>query len=118
MRKGETVRLEFDGWPAIVFSGWPNASFGTFGGVVFAVETNISSNGLYRVLVAPDPNDEEWPTLLRPGAGTNGFALLEEVPLWYEIWRQLNGFPPNFYSGDSDKSSGSGGKDGDSSKKK
>ncbi|MEM9984451.1 MAG: HlyD family efflux transporter periplasmic adaptor subunit [Bacteroidota bacterium] len=117
MRKGEKVRLEFDGWPAIVFSGWPNTSFGTFGGIVFAVETNISSNGLYRVLIAPDPDDEVWPDLLRPGAGTNGFALLDEVPLWYEIWRQLNGFPPNFYIEDSGKSSSAGGKDGDSSKK-
>lgn len=97
IRRGEKVRLEFDGWPAIVFSGWPNASFGTFGGVVYAVETNISSSGKYRVLIAPDPEDEPWPELLRPGAGTNGFALLEDVPLWYELWRQLNGFPPNFY---------------------
>lgn len=97
IRKGEEVRLEFDGWPAIVFSGWPNASFGTFGGIVFAVETNISSNGKYRVLIAFDPEDEPWPELLRPGAGVNGFALLDDVPLWYELWRQLNGFPPNFY---------------------
>ena len=97
IRRGEKVRLEFDGWPAIVFSGWPNASFGTFGGVVYAVETNISPSGKYRVLIAPDPAEEPWPELLRPGAGTNGFALLEDVPLWYELWRQLNGFPPNFY---------------------
>lgn len=97
IRRGEKVRLEFDGWPAIVFSGWPNASFGTFGGIVYAVETNISPNGKYRVLIEPDPNDEPWPELLRPGAGTNGFALLNDVPLWYELWRQLNGFPPNFY---------------------
>ncbi len=100
IRKGEQVRLEFDGWPSIVFSGWPNASFGTFGGIVYAVETNISNNGLYRVLISPDPQDEDWPELLRPGAGTNGFALLDDVPLWFEIWRQLNGFPPNFYQGD------------------
>jgi hypothetical protein len=22
---------------------------------------------------------------------------LGDVPLWYEIWRKLNGFPPDFY---------------------
>jgi multidrug resistance efflux pump len=97
IRRGEHVRLEFDGWPSIVFSGWPNATFGTFGGLVYAVGTNISPNGKYRVLIAPDPDDEPWPELLRPGAGTNGFALLNDVPIWYELWRQLNGFPPNFY---------------------
>ncbi len=99
IRRGEKVRLEFDGWPAIVFSGWPYASLGTFGGVVYAVETNISNNGLYRVLIAPDPNDEPWPDLLRPGAGVNSFALLNDVPVWYEMWRQSNGFPPDFYKG-------------------
>jgi multidrug resistance efflux pump len=99
IRKGEKVRVEFDGWPAIVFSGWPNASFGTFGGVVYAVENNISDNGAYRMLIQPDPADEAWPVQLRPGAGVNGFALLDDVPLWYELWRQLNGFPPNYYTG-------------------
>jgi multidrug efflux pump subunit AcrA (membrane-fusion protein) len=103
IRKGENVRLQFDGWPAIVFSGWPNASFGTFGGKVFAVESNISGNGLYRLLIEPDPDDEPWPTPLRPGSGVEGFSLLEDVPLWYELWRQLNGFPPNFYEGDVNK---------------
>lgn len=97
IRKGEKVRLQFDGWPAIVFSGWPNASFGTFGGKVFAVESNISNNGLYRLLIQPDPDDADWPDPLRPGSGVQGFALLNDVPLWYELWRQLNGFPPNFY---------------------
>ncbi len=99
IRKGEHVRLEFDGWPTIVFSGWPNTSFGTFGGIVFAVENDISMNGKYRILIAPDPNDEPWPDLLRVGSGVRGFALLEDVPLWYELWRQLNGFPPNYYTG-------------------
>jgi hypothetical protein len=23
--------------------------------------------------------------------------LLNDVPVWYEIWRQLNGFPPEYY---------------------
>lgn len=99
VRKGEHVRLEFDGWPTIVFSGWPNTSFGTFGGRVFAVENDISKNGKYRVLIESDPDSEPWPELIRVGSGVRGFALLDDVPLWYELWRQLNGFPPNFYTG-------------------
>ncbi|MDX1907298.1 MAG: HlyD family efflux transporter periplasmic adaptor subunit [Bacteroidia bacterium] len=101
VRRGEKVRLAFDGWPAIVFSGWPNTSFGTFGGLIYAVENNISDNGLYRILIQPDPADEPWPNLLRIGSGANGFALLNDVPLWYEVWRQLNGFPPNYYDPES-----------------
>ncbi len=104
LKKGEMVRLEFDGWPALVFSGWPNASFGTFGGRVFAVENSISVNGYYRVLVEPDQKDEPWPPLLRVGSGVRAFALLNDVPLWYELWRQLNGFPPDFYTGKSSTS--------------
>ena len=92
---GRKVRLQFDGWPALVFSGWPGTSFGTFGGVV-AVIDNIDSEGQYRVLVTPDPEDEAWPDPLRVGSGVYGWALLDDVPIWYELWRQLNGFPPNF----------------------
>lgn len=94
---GEKVRIQFDGWPAIVFSGWPNISYGTYGGKVVAVETFISENGKYRVLLAPDPDDEPWPTQIRVGSGANTFALLDDVPIWFELWRQVNGFPPNYY---------------------
>ncbi len=94
---GEKFRIQFDGWPAIVFSGWPNLSYGTYGGQVVAVETFISDNGKYRVLLAPDPSDHPWPKDLRVGSGANTLALLEDVPIWFELWRQLNGFPPNYY---------------------
>lgn len=97
MHKGEKVRIIFDGWPAIVFQGWPNMSYGTYGGVIVAVETYISPNGKYRILVAPDPEDNPWPELVRAGSGVETLALLENVPIWYEIWRHINGFPPNFY---------------------
>ncbi len=97
MHLGEKVRIQFDGWPAIVFSGWPNVSYGTYGGVVVAIETFISDNGKYRILLAPDPDDHEWPAELRAGSGADTIALLEDVPIWYELWRQLNGFPPNYY---------------------
>lgn len=91
------VRIQFDGWPAIVFSGWPNVSYGTYGGKVVAIENFISDNGKYRVLIAPDPAAEEWPNDVRVGSGAFTMALLEDVPIWFELWRKLNGFPPNYY---------------------
>ncbi|MEO0572049.1 MAG: HlyD family efflux transporter periplasmic adaptor subunit [Bacteroidota bacterium] len=97
MHIGEKVRVRFDGWPAIVFSGWPNVSYGTYGGVVVAIETFISDNGKYRILLAQDPEDHNWPEVLRAGAGADTIALLDDVPIWFELWRQLNGFPPNYY---------------------
>lgn len=94
---GEKVRVQFDGWPAIVFSGWPNVSYGTYGGVVVAIENFISENGKYRVLLAPDKEDNNWPEAIRVGSGAKTMALLDDVPVWFELWRQLNGFPPNYY---------------------
>jgi len=94
---GEKIRIQFDGWPAIIFSGWPNVSYGTYGGTIVAIETFISENGKYRVLVAPDPKENEWPEAIRVGSGADTMALLEDVPIWFELWRKLNSFPPNYY---------------------
>ncbi|WP_417887759.1 HlyD family secretion protein [Zunongwangia sp.] len=95
---GDHVQVQFDGWPAIVFSGWPNATYGTYGGKIVAIENFISPNGKYRILLAPDIKDNhEWPEALRVGSGARTIALLDDVPIWYELWRKLNGFPPNFY---------------------
>lgn len=94
---GEKVRVQFDGWPAIVFSGWPNVSYGTYGAKVVAIENFISDNGRFRVLLAPDEEDHAWPKDIRAGSGAFTMALLEDVPIWFELWRQLNGFPPNYY---------------------
>lgn len=96
--KGQKVRFIFDGWPSIVFSGWPNTSYGTFGGKVAAIDNFINPNGKYRILVAPDEDDEAWPTAIRVGGGAIGFALMSDVPIWYELWRQINGFPPDLYT--------------------
>ncbi|WP_103071800.1 HlyD family secretion protein [Aquimarina sediminis] len=98
MHIGEDVRIEFDGWPAIFFSGWPNASFGTYPGKVVAIETFISDNGKFRILIAPKEGENVWPKNVRVGSGAHTIALLEDVPIWYEMWRQLNGFPPNYYT--------------------
>ena len=97
---GEEVQIQFDGWPAIIFSGWPNLSYGTYGAKVVAVENYISPNGKYRVLLAPDPDDNPWPEQIGIGSGAQTIALLENVPIWYELWRNLNGFPPNYYAPD------------------
>ncbi len=94
---GEKVRVQFDGWPAIVFSGWPNVSYGTYGAKVVAIENFISDNGKFRILLAPDNKDHTWPTAIRVGSGAQTIALLEDVPIWFELWRQLNSFPPNYY---------------------
>lgn len=96
LQKNQEVRLVFDGWPSIVFSGWPGASVGTFSAEVYSIDRNISSNGKYRVLVT-QLEDQKWPKLLQIGSGVHGYALLSDVPIWYELWRQLNGFPANFY---------------------
>lgn len=115
IKQGEKVRIWFDGWPTIVFSGWPGVSYGTFGGIIVAKENFISDNGKYRVLIAPDPNERSWPEQLSIGAGAQTIALLEDVPIWFELWRTLNGFPPNFYQ---PESKGSGDKDSGKEKKK
>lgn len=99
---GEKVRVEFDGWPAIIFSGWPNASLGTYGAKVVAMDRYISENNMYRILLAPDPEDRPWPEQIRVGSGARTIALLSDVPIWFELWRQLNGFPPNYYAPETD----------------
>ncbi|NBX38117.1 MAG: biotin/lipoyl-binding protein [Flavobacteriia bacterium] len=101
LQKGQKVRMQFDGWPAIVFSGWPNNSYGTFGGTVFAIDNFTSENGMFRILIAPDKKDHPWPKALRVGGGVNAMILLNNVPIGYEIWRNINGFPPDFYQKDS-----------------
>lgn len=95
--KGQKVRFIFDGIPAIVFSGWPNTSYGTFGGKVNTIETNVSKNGKFRVLVIEDTLEKKWPQNLRMGNGAQGIALLKDVPIYYELWRHINGFPPEYY---------------------
>jgi len=97
LNKGQRVTLIFDGFPAMVFSGWPAASYGIFVGEVAAVETNLSENGKFRVLVTQNSTERHWPSELKIGTGVQGFALLKNVSIWYELWRQINGFPPEYY---------------------
>ena len=101
---GQNVRFIFDGFPAIIFAGgWPDQSFGTFPGKIRAVESNIDDKGMFRVIVVEDPKDKKWPKQIKMGAGAQGIALLNDVPLWYEIWRNINGFPADFYTVEKDE---------------
>jgi multidrug resistance efflux pump len=92
---GDEVRLQFEGWPAIQFAGWPSVAVGTFGGQVAAIDATDDGTGKFRVLVKPESKDA-WPAerYLRQGVRANGWVMLNQVSLGYEIWRQLNGFPP------------------------
>lgn len=117
IREGRHVRLQFEGWPAVQFAGWPSVAVGTFGGTVISVDATDDGRGNFRILIKPDdPSDYEipddlsplerlltaktpyqhWPDqrFLRQGVRVNGWVLLDVVPLWFEVWRQLNGFPP------------------------
>ena len=93
---GRHVRLQFEGWPAVQFAGWPSVAVGTFGGEVISVDATDNGKGKFRVLIKPDKTDVSWPgqQYLRQGVRANGWVLLKRVPLWFEIWRQMNGFPP------------------------
>ncbi len=98
---GRTARLQFEGWPAVQMAGWPSVAVGTFGGLVTLVDAQASTDGRVRVLIVPDPSDEPWPDgrFLRQGVRATGWVQLETVSAGYEIWRQLNAFPPSLRNG-------------------
>jgi len=95
---GRKVRLQFEGWPAVQFSGWPSVAVGTFAGEVAVVDASAQPDGRFRVLVVEDPDEPNWPDerYIRFGAKARGWVLLDEVKVGYELWRQLNNFPPEF----------------------
>jgi multidrug resistance efflux pump len=99
VKVGDEVRLQFQGWPAIQWVGWPSVAVGTFGGSVNSINPSDDGKGDFIVYVTPDTQDmsqEPWPDnrYLRQGVRANGWVLLDTVSLGYELWRQLNGFPP------------------------
>jgi multidrug resistance efflux pump len=95
VRIGDHVRLQFEGWPAVQFAGWPSVAVGTFGGRVRAIDPTDDGNGKFRIQVVQE-DQGDWPAerYLRQGVRANGWVMLNQVRLGYEIWRQLNGFPP------------------------
>lgn len=97
LSEGRTVRLQFEGWPAVQFVGWPSIAVGTFPGRVALIDATDNGKGKFRVLVVPDPAPSQpWPSgrYLRQGVRVNAWVLLNRVRLGYELWRQWNGFPP------------------------
>jgi adhesin transport system membrane fusion protein len=95
LSEGRAVRLQFEGWPAVQFTGWPSVAVGSFGGTIALIDAADNGTGQFRILVKPDETDE-WPSplYLRQGVRVNGFVLLDQVKLGYELWRRFNGFPP------------------------
>lgn len=95
--KGRHVRMQFEGWPAVQFAGWPSIAVGTFGGEIVSIDASDNGAGKFRVLIRPDKADRPWPEdrYLRQGVRANGWVMLNRVPLWFEAWRKLNGFPPS-----------------------
>ncbi len=95
IKMGDEVRLQFEGWPAVQFVGWPSVSVGTFSGVVSTVDATDNGKGKFRILVVQNPKADPWPSdqFLRQGVRANGWVMLRQVSLGYEVWRQLNGFP-------------------------
>ena len=97
VKRGDKARIQFEGWPAVQFSGWPSVAVGTFGGIVIAVDQSAQIDGRFRVLIAEDKSDPHpWPEerFVRFGAKAQAWVLLETVPVGFELWRQLNNFPP------------------------
>lgn len=98
---GRHVRLQFEGWPAVQIAGWPSVAVGTFGGKVISIDSTDDGKGKFRILVRPDDSDDDWPgsewpdaRFLRQGVRANGWVVLNRVPMWFEVWRRMNAFPP------------------------
>lgn len=94
---GDLARIQFEGWPVLQASGWPSVAVGTFGGIVTTVDQSAQPDGRFRVLISEDTSQENaWPgdQFARFGASAQAWILLETVPVGFEIWRQLNNFPP------------------------
>ncbi len=98
VRPQQKVRLQFEGWPVLQLSGWPSTAVGTFGGLVKFIEPVTNINGSFNVWITQDTKDAEWPQdgFVSLGSKVKGWILLNEVSLGYEIWRQLNSFPPEY----------------------
>ncbi len=111
---GNPVRLAISGWPSLQFVGWPSVAVGTFAGRISVIDAVDDGRHFYRIIVEPDyraiaaKKEQPWPSVkyLRPGAKATGWVLLNDVPIWYELWRQFNGFQPTVSSSESDSPTG------------
>ncbi len=96
------VRLLFHGVPAIPLPAWPELMAGTYDGRIQVVDQSPSTNGKFRLWVKPDTERRPWPPQeqVRQGTQVMGWVILNRVPLWYEVWRRFNLFPPDYESGE------------------
>jgi len=96
VKEGLTVRIRFHGWPVLHIPGWPIIRFGTFGGIIKKVDPILHEKGYYYAYIVEDPN-EPWPPQeqLRVGTSSTVWVALSNVPIWYQLWRLMNAFPPN-----------------------
>ncbi|GGH66812.1 HlyD family secretion protein [Phaeocystidibacter marisrubri] len=94
LEEGHLAQIEFEGFPALAISGKPDLNFGTYSAHVAVVSQTPEAGGTFRILLRPS---EDWPDRLPFGTGARAYILLDEVPVWYEIWRQINGFPAESY---------------------
>jgi multidrug efflux pump subunit AcrA (membrane-fusion protein) len=95
---GRKVRILFYGIPAIPLPAWPELMAGTYGGIIKVIDQVDDGKGNFRFWVVPDPEDRPWPdqTHVRQGTKAMGWVILNRVPLWYELWRRFNLFPPDY----------------------
>ncbi len=102
LKPGRPVRILFQGVPAIPLPAWPELMAGTFDGRIQVVDQSASPNNKFRLWVVPDNKRKEWPpqSNVRQGTQVMGWVLLNRVPLWYEMWRRFNLFPPDYESGE------------------
>ncbi len=95
---GRKVKILFYGIPAIPLPAWPELMAGTYSGVIKVIDQVDDGKGNYRFWVIPDLDDRPWPeqSHVRQGTKTMGWVILNRVPLWYELWRRFNLFPPDY----------------------
>ncbi|MCP9449987.1 MAG: HlyD family secretion protein [Nitrospira sp.] len=96
---GRKVKILFFGVPAIPLPAWPELMAGTRTGIIRVVDQIDDGKGNFRFWVVPDPEDSQpWPDQSRVRQGTKvlGWVILNRVPLWYELWRRFNFFPPDY----------------------
>ena len=65
---------------------------GLFSAKVRYIASQADAEGLFAVVLEPT---EKWPANARPGTHVTATLLLNDVPMWFELWRQFNGFPAN-----------------------
>ena len=95
---GRKVKILFYGIPAIPLPAWPELMAGTYNGVVKVIDQVDDGKGNFRFWVVPDLEERPWPPQehVRQGTKAMGWVILNRVPLWYELWRRFNLFPPDY----------------------